>query len=182
MTVVAAKPERTAGVRCGGQACRKGLCGGQVIFVDPGEWVLFVHLPAEAGHWVVQPSDDAEGLQVDDGPVVTRFGHAVEQALFEDDWGRRGGGFFGRADVVGDATKDNLGLTLIVLFGNSTGAEVRCAALPVVAQDGPDGLVLFTWLDLTILARAAATSVFGMSRVNASAVCRWCRRNSGATP
>ena len=88
----------------------------------------------------------------------------------------------GRADVVGDPTKDNLSLALIVLLGDRAGAEVRCALLPVVTQDRPDGLMFFTRLRSDDLARAAATSVFGTIRVNASAVCRCCLRSSGAPP
>jgi hypothetical protein len=146
VTVIAAQSQRAASLRRRGQTVRKGMGGGQVIVVDPREWVLLVQLPTELGHGVVQPPDDVEGLQVDDGPVLTRFGHAVKHALFENDGWSRGRCVFGRSDVVGDAAKNDLRLTLLVFLGDGTGAEVRCALLAVIAQDSPDGLMLFPGL------------------------------------
>src|SRR6478609_2008124 len=95
---VAAEPQSSG---CLWRCCepsRQRVGKGEVILVDPGKRIVFIQLPTETGHGFVKPSDDAECLQIDDRPVLTWFGHAVEQTLLEHDGWGCGGHFLGGTD------------------------------------------------------------------------------------
>ncbi len=96
--------------------------------------------PSQSRHRSVDPSQNAEVLQVDQSAVGAWLGHALDESLLKDRRGRRCGRLLGGADVVRDPSEHDLALTLMGLLDGATG-QMPCAHLAVVAPYRPDRLM-----------------------------------------